>query len=66
MSLLSLSADRKAQNEHEEPVLERQDGPRLFDEPTDPGAEQHVAGEVGSSNRRGPSWRSRTGSSCSF
>jgi RNA polymerase primary sigma factor len=46
MSLLSLSADRKAQNEHEEPVLERQDGPRLFDEPTDPGAEQHVAGEV--------------------
>jgi RNA polymerase primary sigma factor len=46
MSLLSLSADRKAQNEHEEPVLERADGPRLFDEPTDPPAEQHVAGEV--------------------
>jgi RNA polymerase primary sigma factor len=34
MSLSSLSADRKAQDEPEEPVLERADGPRLFDEPT--------------------------------
>jgi RNA polymerase primary sigma factor len=40
MSLLSLSADRKAQDEHAEPLLERGDGLRLFDEPTDQPAEQ--------------------------
>ncbi|HEV3372635.1 MAG TPA: sigma-70 family RNA polymerase sigma factor [Xanthobacteraceae bacterium] len=46
MSLSSLSADRKAQDEPEEPVLERADGPRLFDEPTDQPAEQTAAGGV--------------------
>jgi RNA polymerase primary sigma factor len=50
MSLLQLSADRKAQDEHEEPRLERADGLRLFDEPTDQPAEQpaeqNLAGEV--------------------